>query len=397
MVFLSCLVLWIGGDAVKHVTNGLVPEQDPLALRLIEQWRVVPEQDARDELIWVGPNITLDVDSRGHVFVLDDRENRIVELDNSGSLVQVIGGKGQGPGEFTALTRLQVFPDGLVAFERQDGTAVLNHFDANYQFQKRQRLPSSGVVLDVILSPDKQLLSSEILLIDPSGKRTKKRWVTDPEWHQVVEVFVTGSPSLDRGKLFNPNYWSEFLAEIFKPFARGDHGFAVFSPKGEIFSAVGHTYQITRWSSSGEKTLIVEKEYKKMPLTEKEIAAIVEPIRDRLMGQLPLEIQQIITEKVVQTGVEKAEFPRYKNPIFNLSFTDGGELMVIHDFNWFDGTAVADFFDREGQYLGGLKHPRFGLFSGFVKRMVVKNGFAYTIETVDGMNQAVCYRIEGKL
>lgn len=105
-------------------------------------------------------------------------------------------------------------------------------------------------------------------------------------------------------------------------------------------------------------------------------------------------IQQIITETVVKRGIEMAEFPPFKNPIFSLSITDEDQLWVLHDFDFETGAGLIDIFDAEGHFLGSLRHPNFGLFSGFVNRMVVKKDRAYTIETLDGTNHAVCYKIK---
>lgn len=392
MIFLTCMVLWLGDPTSVH--NEMAPKATPLKIRLVEQWRVNPDLMEEDALIWAGPNVCLDVDARGHVFILDDAENRIVELDETGKLVKVHGGNGKGPGEFSALSSMQIFPDGLVAFERQDGAAVFNYFDAQYQFKTRKALPFSGVILNAKLSPNQQLLSCDVMYVSPEGKRTKKFQILDAAYLPILEILEVESPSLNRNELFNARYWSQFLADLFKPFAKGQTGFAVFDRNNRIYTALRHTYEIIRWSPAGEKELVFDKEYTPIRLSEKEVVAITAPLHEKLLSQLPPEIQQIITETVVQRAVEMAEFPPFKNPIFSLSITDLGHLWVLHDFDFETGAGLVDIFDADGHFLGTLRHPNFGLFSGFVNRMVVKKDHAYTIETLDGTNHAVCYKIE---
>ncbi len=53
-------------------------------------------------------------DVRGRLFVTDFQEPRVVVLDSSGTVLGVIGRKGQGPGEFVAPTGPVVGPDGAL-------------------------------------------------------------------------------------------------------------------------------------------------------------------------------------------------------------------------------------------------------------------------------------------
>jgi hypothetical protein len=51
-------------------------------------------------------------DSAGQLYVLDRHALRLVVIDVRGRFVRTIGGRGQGPGEFTAISAFAAFPDG---------------------------------------------------------------------------------------------------------------------------------------------------------------------------------------------------------------------------------------------------------------------------------------------
>lgn len=54
-------------------------------------------------------------DAAGNLYVLDASAGRVVVLDPEGRLAQIIGRKGEGPGEFNRATDLAVWPDGSFA------------------------------------------------------------------------------------------------------------------------------------------------------------------------------------------------------------------------------------------------------------------------------------------
>ena len=120
---------------------------------------------------------------------------------------------------------------------------------------------------------------------------------------------------------------------------------------------------------------------------------MIEPLHENILGKLPPQIQNILTPNVIQKATELAEMAPVKFPIFELTAYDD-KLLVIHDFSWRDGKASADIFASDGAWIGEFSHDHYGLFSGFIVRMIFKNGYAYCIETKEEDNFLVRYKVE---
>jgi len=132
----------------------------------------------------------------------------------------------------------------------------------------------------------------------------------------------------------------------------------------------------------------ITRDYEPIPLSEGEVMAIVDPIFDLILSQLPESLQRIITPNLIRAAVEMAELPPVKNPVFGLNSLPDGTVLVIHDQSLLERTQRADLFDTRGHYLGSYDHPGLGL-SG----MVFTDTYAYAIENEDGDNILIRYRV----
>lgn len=57
------------------------------------------------------------VDNDGNIYVSDAMQQTIFKLDSEGKLIQKIGRRGRGPGEFLELGKIFIFDDELLAFD----------------------------------------------------------------------------------------------------------------------------------------------------------------------------------------------------------------------------------------------------------------------------------------
>lgn len=93
-------------DGVTYVHNKIPKfEKSPVSLKFIRQ---IGETESADETKWFAEPLDLVVDSEGSIFILDMGMNHIKKYDSSGNFVKTIGQKGQGPGEFESIIKMEI-------------------------------------------------------------------------------------------------------------------------------------------------------------------------------------------------------------------------------------------------------------------------------------------------
>jgi len=376
------------GDTAPRVENGVKPVSSWSPV-LSEDLRVEPDVDH----LWASNNEVVQVDKRGFMFVMDQRENRILEWDPQGRFVRFIGGTGEGPGEFSALVSFQIFPDqSALAFENQGAVSRFTLYDPGFVFRERKALPPlPQIPRFAVFSPDRKRIATTTTDVasDKNAEITEFLILGNQgdHWKTIQTLLSWKTMALDRKKLGDANHWIAFLSERFGVLAKGKDAYAVFDSQGNMFTALADSYQVTRWDSTLKKNLVFTRSYKPMPLSEAEIDEQTLPVRDAIRSILPPELQEIITLQVIRSAAEKAEFPSVKFPIAGLKPLVGGGLMVVHAVNALTGRGVGDLFDAKGHYRGSINIENNG-----IGAMIFNKEFAYTIENKDDEANLVRYR-----
>jgi len=373
--------------AVDEMANPMTPVK-PLKLTLEEDLRITPE-DRDDHYLWVGNNVSVSVDDRGHFFVVDPRGNRIVELDPKGEFVREIGGPGEGPGEFRALNAFQILADGTGrAFDTVGPVSYLTIYDDQMELVEKKRLETGRrIYRRISISPEEAWIAATVTQVDTDRNVEITEFLLADKKFEAKEVLLNWeSPGLDPQKVSEASYWVDFLSHRFDGMSKGQDAYAAFDDKGQVYTAGASKYEITRRNADLTPNLKITKKYKPIPQTEEEVDALVSPIRDALLSQLPQSLLQIVTENVIQRAIKKAEFPPVKFPVSGL-VTMGDYLVVIHGVNYQSLVGNGDIFDKQGRYRGSFQHPGNGL-----QRMSFKGEYAYTIETVDEESELVRYK-----
>ena len=132
-LLLILTTLSVFGADVPEIENQPFPT-GKVTLTFEEDLRIGPDTDD-DHLIWSGSLITCEVDSKGHIFVVDNGGNRILEFDPQGKYLRQIGQKGQGPGEFSYLYSFRIMSDdSAIAFDNNQNTITVSRFDKDMNF-----------------------------------------------------------------------------------------------------------------------------------------------------------------------------------------------------------------------------------------------------------------------
>lgn len=371
----------------EEIKNGINPKGRAITFKLYENLRIGPEkQDER--LVWHGKYITIDVDDKGHIFVADSNNNRIVEIDTKGNVVRQIGGPGQGPGEFQFLKSFYFLADGTgIAHENSNFTTILNYYDKQLNYLERKRVNAQYAYSKLIPSPNGELFLAE--LFEVKENEFLHFVVTDKKLDVMHTVMKNEMEVYNFQRMYESAFWLEFIPSRLQFEARGELGYTVFDKNSNVYTAVGHQYQVTKWDSKMNKLLTFSRKYKPIRQSEDEILAIVEPLKESMVSQVP-QIKSIFTQSLLKKTVEKSGFLPRKHPINGLRVTDDGKVLVIHDHSYLTGDSTADIFDERGKYLGSFSHPNSGLLN-----MIFKKGHAYTLETLeDGEKHLVRYSVQ---
>ena len=159
-------------NGVKHVHNKFPKfEESLVSLKFVRQFG---ETDSENEDLWFAQPLDLVVDSQGSVFILDMGMNNIKKYDVNGNYSKTIGRKGQGPGEFQNIMKMEIDSEDNIYIVDIYGRVQIFDLDGNYQNEFRMQnftiffkmLNSKQLVINNILSDDNKNL---LHLTDTAG------------------------------------------------------------------------------------------------------------------------------------------------------------------------------------------------------------------------------------
>ena len=113
-------------DGVKVIKNPGEPLYSEITFELEEDLSIGNEDD-ENYLFYRAIDIQVDTD--GNIYVLDYGNYRVQVFDKSGIYLRTIGKKGQGPGEFSAPTRLQLDEETGNIFVKDNGLRKIIIFE----------------------------------------------------------------------------------------------------------------------------------------------------------------------------------------------------------------------------------------------------------------------------
>ncbi len=386
MNIIFCFIAIVSLDTEKPNPN----RADASPFKLTEELRLGPEDG--DQFLWNGPGVAVDADKDGNMYVVDDSEERIMVYNEKGEFLRQIGSPGEGPGEFTGLRSFQILANGeAIAFENLQSSGYISFYDKDKNFVKEIRFPIEGSTLDSITaSPDGKLYYLSMTRSNAeSGTRRFRDVIASSDWKELIEIQTNEQHTFNPARLEEPAYWSEILGERIGTFVQGKKGYAAFGPNGIVYTAKGSSYEIMQWDNKMNQKRTLTRKYKPIPTTEAEINAIADPIFAAVQSQLPASLQHMITTNVIDGALKKANFPPAKVPISGIWTTEAGNLVVLHDRSEATGRDTVDLFNPDGKYLGSYSHNNEAL-----RLMVMKNGKAYAIETVDEENYLVRFKVD---
>lgn len=398
LAFLTMALLVCGTPVVE---NGQTPKGKAQTLSFVKNLRLSAEKG--DDYLWPALDTMVAVNSKGHMFVADQKGNRIFHYGVDGALIGKIGSEGEGPGQFKGLKFVNVMEDDrLVAFDFQQAVSYFNLFDANGRFVERHiNKGMDKLLVNVAVAPNRRYFFTVYLNIDQAGAKMVLQTgiLSMDSLEPKLKLSALAQPAFDPKRANDGKYWSERLADEIKAMV-SNRGVVAFDDKSRAYVANSGKYEITVYDTAMKPTLIVRKQHKPVPFSEVEVNALMKPLQDRVMDQLPPQIQAVITDAVMKKAVENAKLPPGMNPVQGIIPMADGKFLVVSRLSFATAEASADIFSKEGQLLGSFSFPHNGLvniYNSYLTRMVFKGKYAYTIENdEDGENYLTRYTYQLK-
>ena len=388
---LMAVSLFVSADDVMEVKNGKTPRGAKYTLKLTEDLRFGGEDDG-EEYLWPGLNVQVEANGNGEMFVVDPINKRLLLFDKTGKYIKTVGGPGEGPGEFQILQTFQVLADGRgLAFGVAGPTASMSWFNPDMTFKDRSNNANlGGIIQSIRFAPSGKLSARGMLKIDFSQPHMTTTYSLNAGEEEIHALGSVDTMNVNPNKMADPAWWTDFMASQFEPYAKGQFVFWEFDNNDNFYVARGGTYEVTRYDSAGNKTMVFGRDYDRTAWLEEDIKELIYPIQEAMTSALPPQLQEIVSENVIRNAIDKADLPQIQHPVQGIKVMEDGKVLVIHTTSLTARESSADLFSKEGKYLGSYTHKNMGLL-----RMVFKNGYAYTMETdADENNTFVRYKVD---
>ena len=163
-------------NGIQVIKNPMEPLYGEITFEL-EEDLLIEDKDGID-FFFEWP-CDLNVDSNGNIYVCDQRQHKVYIFDKLGNYLKVLGGEGQGPGEFNTPRRIVIDDEDRI---NVIATRKLHLFDdkakfiksINLSFARSCNLTENGNILAHLDEMGPTGLAQRIYLLNPEGKKTKK-------------------------------------------------------------------------------------------------------------------------------------------------------------------------------------------------------------------------------
>lgn len=332
-------------DGVTVVKNPKEPMYGDDVFQLEEEL-AIGEEGNGDEYIFskIGD---IAVDGEGKIHILDINEAHIKIFDKNGKYVKTIGNKGQGPGEMSRPSSLQITTQNEIAVN--DSSARKIHF-----------FTLDGNFLHAVSQTNMSFFTDP--KIDKEGNITASYMIMDNEVVYVLKKFNPQLkeffPIFSKVILKYPNF-NPFFPQCYWDIIEEDNIIWGFADKYELFII----------DSAGKTVKKITREYDPVKITDEEKEKIIEG----LLGGI------------------KLIWNEHHNPFIYLRVDDEGRIFTrTYEKARESGQYYFDVFDPDGKYVAKIPLKS--------RPYVIKKSKLYTIEEdEEGYQLVKRYRITWKI
>ena len=358
-------------DGVKVIKNPGEPLYSEMTFELEEDLSIGNEDD-ENYLFYRAIDIQVDTD--GNIYVLDYGNYRVQVFDKSGIYLRTIGKKGQGPGEFSAPTRLQLDEETGNIFVKDNGLRKIIIFENEGRYIDKD-INLVELLNDFYLDSDRCIWGKFSLPGIDMYRFIKKLTLTG----KVEKIFAEIPYYMKRLMLSKTKVGNTVYAEGY--FFTHGYEYDLFLSKVDSHTFVyGHSkkYELVAVDKSGKTLFIMRKDESPIKITKNE--------KDRIKNQKIWNLRKQ-GHYVPEISIK---FPEYMPYFYSITTDDISRIYVRKNpvSRESNTNHEYDVFNKEGLYLYKANFNHYP--------DVIKNGYVYTriANEETGEEQVKRFRIE---
>lgn len=352
---LSVCIIVISCEQKKAEWKGIVEEvngimvvknpKDPMYkndVMILEEDLTIGKKIQSEEPVFIDISV-IQVDSNGHIYVLDGRARRIRVFDKEGNHIRSFGREGQGPGEFQLANDMVLTPDeNIMVLDR--GNYRLSFFSKEGELLKEVSVSKIPHIFRIYPDSDGNYTARINLRGQKYIYQIKKLDANLEELYMIAELeYPRRSDVLE---MYSPNL------------------IAVVMKDDKIVFGNWHQYKLIITNRTGMKIREINKDYDPVKITDEDKDRVIK----ELSAGIPLR--------------RKVEFPDNYPTFQGLSCDEQGRIFVRTSERAEDNAGYYyDIFDEEGKFISRIP-------LGFIPR-TWKDNKLYTTEDDEEGNQIV--------
>lgn len=176
-------------DGVKVIKNPNEPLYKDEIVDLQEEL-VIGEAEGREEYMFqeIG---AISVDEAERIYISDWKESQIKVYDQSGKYIRTIGRKGQGPGEFQRIKRIQILPHNeLLVYD--GNVRRLSFFSLEGSFNNSKSISVISAI-DLMMNSKREIIANTVQLNPQSAQAVTSIGIYDSDF-KLVRTIITSEP-----------------------------------------------------------------------------------------------------------------------------------------------------------------------------------------------------------
>jgi hypothetical protein len=332
--------------------------------------------------IFLGLVSRVAVDKNKDLYALDYKEANVKKFDASGKFVRVIGGRGQGPGEFTFPSLIACSGERFIVWDT--GARRFSLFKLSGEFVKSTSFPTLQNAMKIRGLPEGQfIVEVEKIYFDPRKPQDSSLVVFSSDMEPVKTIFqhpvwknIFGLPKV--GNIVQP-----FPAVVIWD----------VTPEGNLAVGFSEKYEIEILDRNGVKRTSFSHAYRPVEVTKED--------RDSFLKNLIFTTKttggaETRSREVPDYVKEYAKFPAYKPAYARIAVDSEGNILVFpRRKERKEEMRVFDAFSPQGDFIGSVRvdHPR--AFPGETASQIVDRCFWQPDYDKEGNVTITKYRISG--
>lgn len=320
-----------------------------------EEWRIADEADVElgqlegdDAELFTSPSARLLSDRR--ILVSEQGEKELRFFSPDGVWLRTVGGKGEGPGEFTFLEPARILPgDTILVFDRGSGRATW--FDSSGEFVHSVQVTTGdrSAFGKGVLEPNTWLFESILPSSDSAGIR---RWQREVQLVTSDGIPFATLDTLTTGLFLNETRGNSSLSVPLPFFGR-----PIFSAGvGRAYVSDNTSWEIRVFDQSGSLTRLIRRDWTPQPVTASDIELRLERQRGFQKNWSTSDAQKKSGLRLLEEG---ARLSAYLPPLSEFWVDRVGNLWTLDWYmpEWPHPERHFDVFDPDGIWLGSVLVP----------------------------------------